>query len=427
MTRIGFANADITPAAGTPMGSWEGKTARTVHDRLSAAACVIESNDTFVAIVGIDGGVTQRSMCDAARASIAASTLIPPANVLIGASHTHTGGPMLSIFNGKADEKYTQFVGERVVEAVRCAWKSLLPAEIGLGTGSVSGIHFNRRFLMRDGREVTHPGKMHPEIIRPAGPVDPDVGVLAARDADGKLIGVIVNFACHSTVISDDSYSADYAHYLREHLRQIFSPDLPVVFLLGACGDVTQVNNRAPGKEMGHAWGNMFGATLAGEAARAITRISFAKDVPLKVVTEKTTLRLRDNPDLERLAPTLGLGSGEWWDKIYVNERAEFEQMRERQPTRDAEIQAIRIGPLGIVANGAELFCQPALDIKSASPITPTWVVTLANEYLGYVPTASAFYAGGYEPRTARSSFLAPDSAQRIVEASLRGLGKTVK
>jgi hypothetical protein len=152
--------------------------------------------------------------------------------------------------------------------------------------------------------------------------------------------------------------------------------------------------------------------------------MSFEKDVPLKLTTERAALRVREEPDIERERPTLGLGSGEWWDKIYVNERAEVAKMRAAQPTRDAEIQAIRIGPLGIVANGGELFTQPALDIKSASPMKPTWVVTLANEYLGYMPTASAFHAGGYEPRTARSSFLAPDSAQRIVEASLAALKK---
>ena len=48
---------------------------------------------------------------------------------------------------------------------------------------------------------------------------------------------------------------------------------------------------------------------------------------------------------------------------------------------------------------------QPALDIQAASPVPKTWVVTLANEYLCYVPTASAYFAGGYEVRTARSRF----------------------
>ena len=71
------------------------------------------------------------------------------------------------------------------------------------------------------------------------------------------------------------------------------------------------------------------------------------------------------------------------------------------------EVQAIRIGELGIVTNGAEFFCQLGLDIKAASPFARTWVVSLANDWIGYVPTASAYYAGGYEPRTARSAKMA--------------------
>ncbi len=86
------------------------------------------------------------------------------------------------------------------------------------------------------------------------------------------------------------------------------------------------------------------------------------------------------------------------------------------------EVQAIRIGDLGIVTNGAEFFCQLGLDIKAASPFARTWVVSLANQWIGYVATPSAYYAGGYEPRTARSAKMAPWAGQSLVEASLAAL-----
>jgi hypothetical protein len=53
-------------------------------------------------------------------------------------------------------------------------------------------------------------------------------------------------------------------------------------------------------------------------------------------------------------------------------------------------------------------------------------VASLANEWIGYVPTAQAFVSGGYEPRTARSSKLALDAGQRILETSLKALGRAL-
>ena len=88
-------------------------------------------------------------------------------------------------------------------------------------------------------------------------------------------------------------------------------------------------------------------------------------------------------------------------------------------PVIPCEVQAIRIGDLGIVTNGAEFSCQLGLDIKAASPFKRTWVVSLANQWIGYVATPSAYYAGGYEPRTVRSAKMAPWAGQALVEGLL--------
>ena len=80
--------------------------------------------------------------------------------------------------------------------------KSLAAASEVERLGGRVMLAFNRRFLMRDGREITHPGKPgtphHADIVAPAGPIDPDVGVLAARvpGQKGKVTGVVVHFAC---------------------------------------------------------------------------------------------------------------------------------------------------------------------------------------------------------------------------------------
>ncbi|MDE2507257.1 MAG: hypothetical protein KGM43_08610, partial [Planctomycetota bacterium] len=97
---------------------------------------------------------------------------------------------------------------------------------------------------------------------------------------------------------------------------------------------------------------------------------------------------------------------------------------RAEKPVLDCEVQAFAINDLGIVTNGAEFFCQLGLDIKAAGPFPAIWISSLTNEWIGYVGTANAFYAGGYEPRTARSAKMAPNAGQLLVEASLAALKK---
>lgn len=135
-------------------------------------------------------------------------------------------------------------------------------------------------------------------------------------------------------------------------------------------------------------------------------------------------LPIRPDPDPDMERPAFGLGSGEAVEQPYARERKLVAEERRRSPRIPCEVQALRVGPLGIATNGAEYFCEYGLRIKKASRLRPTWVVSLANEYIGYVATAQGFVAGGYELRTARSSKMSIDTGQRLVEAALKALGK---
>jgi hypothetical protein len=429
MIQVGFAVEDISPAIGAEMpGGFTKRVGKGVRDKLLAVACVVYDGTTPVALVGIDALFVSKSIVDAARRSIQKNTKIPGDNVLVGANHTHTGGPILSCLGCDVDPAYVSKVTEAIVSAVSGAWRSLHAAEIGIGSGHEGGISFNRRFLMRDGREITHPGKPgtahHAEIVAPAGPIDPAVGVLAARAPKGKVTGIVVNFACHSTVVGGDQFHPDYVGFLRKHLQEHFGETAPVVFLLGPCGDITQVDNMSTAREFGLEHANMMGLKLAAETIRTIDRMAWSQEASTAAALESVPLAIRPepNPDAER--PLFGLGSGAGVENVYARERELVADERRRTPQVPCEVQAIRIGPLGIVTNGAEYFCEYGLRIKKASPLQPTWVVSLANEWIGYVPTAQAFVGGGYEPRTARSSKMAIDSGQRLAETALKALGR---
>ena len=436
MLQVGFGVGDVTPDAGMEMpGGFFKRKGTGARDKLLAVACVVHDGTTPVALVGIDTLFITRPTVEVARRAIQTATRIPGDNVLIGASHTHTGGPITSCLGCDANPAYEKKVADQIAAAVQGAWSRLHAAEVGIGTGREAGISFNRRFLMHDGREITHPGKPgtphHDDIVAPAGPIDPDVGVLAVRTGTGtasKIVGIVVNFACHSTVVGGDQFSPDYASYLRKHLQAHYGAETPVVFLLGPCGDVTQVDNLSRAREFGVEHANMMGMKLAGETVRTIDRMAWLAEAPTAAAVVTTPIAIRPEPDAERERPAYGLGSDNSRDRkidaVYAEERKKVAEERRATPRLPCEVQGIRIGPLGIATNGAEYFCEYGLRIKKASRHKMTWVVSLANEWIGYVPTAQAFVGGGYEPRTARSSKLAPDAGQLLAEAALKVLDK---
>jgi hypothetical protein len=394
---------------------------QTVHDPLKAVAMVVKGEKQTVALVGIDSLFIGEDATARARRTISEATKIPGDHVLIGASHTHGGGPISDCFESKSDPEYVELVAKRVAEAVIEAYHAMHPAELGNGFGHEPSISFNRRFLMRDGSQATHPGKGNKNIVKVAGPIDPDVGVIAVREPGGELLGMFVNFACHLTVMGGPGFTADYVYNLRDTLRKHYQkPRLPVGFLLGAAGDVTQVDNLRPGREFGEAWAAMFGLALGAEVVQTVERLDWKQDLEIHAVRKTVPIPIRELDELKTVAkPATGLGAGSVADEVYGRERERLAKERVARPIIDCEVQGISIGDLGIVTNGAEFFCQLGLDIKAASPFAKTWVVSLANQWIGYVPTASAFYAGGYEPRTARSAKMAPWAGQALVETSM--------
>ena len=153
MLHVGFAETDITPKLGSQSpGSMQQRRLNEVHDPLKAVAIVVESDQVLIALIGIDSLFISEEATARAREAITLATKIPGSHILIGASHTHGGGPVAACFGSEADPEYVDLVVKRVGEAVISAYQSLHAAELADGIGHEPSISFNRRFLMRDGK-----------------------------------------------------------------------------------------------------------------------------------------------------------------------------------------------------------------------------------------------------------------------------------
>lgn len=447
--KAGFAEADITPELGMEVPGGYGKSyCRSIHDPCKVRAAVFDDGQMRVALVGVDAGFVYRPMVLQARERIQQRCGIRPDAVLIGASHSHSSGPLGIVQPGQydhasdlvkrlayeksscADAGYVDRVRDKIVEAVCAADQAKVEARCGAGVGQEDQVAYNRRLRMKSGVTWTHPGRNNPEVLDYAGPTDPAVGVLGAWDSAGKLLGCVVNFACHATT-SPGGISANYIYYLERTIRGTMGPDAVVVFLQGYSGDVTQVDNLSPHvSPNGERWAQIVGGRVGAEAVKTLLSMEPGRLAPLDARSKLLQIARR-TPDPERVKRCLELaakepkevGHTEW---AFAKEIVLLDALRAVSPTADIEVQAIQIGPVVLLANPGELFCQYSLNTRSRSPFPITFPVGYANDFTGYVPTVEAFgpHGGGYETRLTSCSNLEIQAGQKMVDAVLELAGQ---
>jgi hypothetical protein len=442
--KAGFAERDITPEMGMEIPGGYGKVYhKSFHDRCKVRAVVYDDGRRRVALVGVDALMVPRHLVLAARKAVQEQCGIAPEAVLIGASHSHSSGPTGMVQPGEYDHAsplvkrlayeqsscahagYLERVRNQIVVAVCQAHSARVEARCGFGHGLENKAAYNRRFRMKNGLTFTHPGKGNPDIVEVAGPIDPEVGVIGSWHQDGRLLGCVVNYACHATT-SPGGISANWIYYLEKTIRGALGAETPVVFLQGACGDVTQVDNLSPyANPSGEQWARFVGGRVGAEAVKAL--LSMEPGAAATVDAGVKVLRLRRRvPSTERVRRSIELvqrdpkevGATEW---TFAKETVLLDALLAKEPVAEAEVQAVQVGPAVFLANPAELFCQFGLDMKAQSPFPFTFPVELANGCVGYVPTEEALgeHGGGYETRLTSYSNLEVTAGRRLVEASL--------
>lgn len=443
--KVGFSTVDITPPLGSEVPGGFGKHyLMDVHDPLHVKAAVFGDGDTRVALVSVDSLSIKASTVRAGRLMAEKLTGMPPDHIMVAATHTHEGGPTVDWAGdprdftsaqdreliGKlletgvvADRNYLHHLSDQIGSAVALADKHKLEAKCSVGVGKESTVSFNRRFVMRNGRQMTHPGRGNPDIVRPAGPIDPDVGVISAWGADGKFLGCVINFACHGTT-GPPGFSADWPYYLDETIRGAMGVESTVVFLNGACGDVTQVDNRTVREaEFGEKWARRVGQKVGAEALKVIADAEPGDLHPLDAAQTFIRIGTRKVPPerLERARQFVRSNDTSDYRWVFARDAILLNERNGLEPNVTCEIQAIQIGPAVFISNSAEFFCQLGLDIKSSSPFPYTFVVELANGCIGYVPTEEAMgpSGGGYEARMGMHSKLVPSAGRGIVDESI--------
>jgi neutral ceramidase len=431
--QAGIAVTDITPPIPFRMsGYFNERLSTATKDPLHAKAVVFKQGDELAAFVFCDMVGVSHDVAAEARAQAKAATGIPVENIAVAATHSHTGplyyGALSDYFSQRSIAKfgrdpydpapYRAELVKKIVAAIVDAKAALAPVELKSGYAIEDRLAFNRRFHMKDGSVRFNPGNLNPDIVRVAGPVDPQVGIISlTKPGADKPSAAIVSFAMHLDTVSGTQYSADYPKVVEDLLRKTYGPDFALLFGAGTCGNINHIDVTKKEVRKTPEIGQLLGETVEkalqqgeltadGEPSLAVrsTRV----DTPLQTYSEGETEQARKNLERVGTRDLPFLGQVEAYKIVDLK----------RRPGNSVplEVQAFRLNKdTAIVTLPAEIFVEIGLAIKAASPFKTTLVIELTNDSLGYIPTRQAFAEGSYETVNSR---IVPGSGEKLVEAA---------
>jgi hypothetical protein len=458
--QVGVAEADITPPQGFLMaGYYHERQATGTIDPLRAKAIALRSGKQQAAIVVCDLTGIAVDLSTEVRRRASAKTGIPANHIVVSATHSHTGPDytrdLYEHLGGKPGEagkpRYAVKLIDGIVEAIAKAHAAAQPVLLESGSArQETPVSFNRRFVMKDGSVKTWMRLDNPDVVRPAGPIDPEASIVLVRAADTKKpIGVFSSFALHLDTVGGTQWSADYPYFIGKEIQKALGDDVVSLFGTGCCGDINHVDPIRKDRNKTDVIGGALGKTIVAN----LPKLRPAKQTELRVrhTTVKLPLQKVSTEQIARARPMLlearESKKVEFFDLVNAYKAVVLDQLRNKKPQTNpsdvinwgltrtwagvgdylpVDVQAIALGDeIGIVCLPGEIFVELGLAIKQASPFKTTLVVELCNAVETiYVPTRAAHAGGSYE---VTNSAVEAGSGEMLVEAAIRLLREMAK
>ncbi len=407
------AKVDITPPLGITLIGSQGKPSDAVLDELYAKAMVLNDGTTTLTILSADLLYTPLEEITApVRAAIHERLGIPGRNVMVCATHTHSGPEVFTRLKvpregrldpAQIDQAYLQVLVRRMADAVTIASRNMQDVRIGVATGKLPEVLYNRRPTNDEGRastvftlppevaatrkiEESRDGDVRVTFTLPStqapldfGPVDPTVFVLRMENAGNRMVGSLIGFGCHPVSIYPYLSTTVSADYPARATRVVEQAEGGIcLFTLGLAGNTVPLQ-RGPGPC------DQIGKALGGEALRRLQSAPTTGDIALAAATREITLPVK---------ATSASGN-----------------------SVSTEIQVLKLGNTFLVGLPGEVLVEVGLAIKSKAGVENLFIVTLANDVIGYVCPARAYEQGGYEPES--GTLLAKGAGEIIIEQAL--------
>lgn len=400
--KAGFAEIDISPEY-FPIRTYFGEV-NEIIDPLYARAAVFSDGKIPIAFLSLDIVIIEQEYADSIREKASLETGIPKSNILVCATHNHACPAVVERGSFQKEDRYINFMITKGVEVLKKAFDNIKVSQIGIASGFEGRVSFNRRFIKRDGTVISQPSisTLSDDILCNEGPIDPELGVISIRGKDGKISGIIVNFASHACHHMGQ-LSSGYPGVLCKRIKEIYGNETGFVFLNGACGNI--IHKNYCGTQYKDSKENI-GSVLAEDVRKIIDeKISYREDYKISAKGKILSLKYRDYSDLEdtvrnnKFVNVFGSLVKNGW---YQDSLDRLKELRSKSKEANVSIQIFKIGNTAFASVPGEYFTELGLEIKEKSKTEHAYIVTLANGWLGYIPTEKSFSRkGGHETSTA--------------------------
>ncbi|MEM9659057.1 MAG: hypothetical protein AAF961_11915 [Planctomycetota bacterium] len=236
-------------------GYYYQRGATGVLDPLQAKAIVFDVGQVEAAIVVSDLIGISTDLCRLVRDRAAKSTGIPAENLMVTATHCHTGPDYHNELwqyvqrvdnQGKAPSGYADSLVTRMSRAVERAAARRMPASLEVGAGTEATVAVNRRFVTCDGSVRTWGNYRDPSVLRAAGPIDSSFDIFViGRATTREPVAALSVLSLHLDTTAGTEFSADSPFQMERAIQSKLGSDFLSVFAAGTCGDINHVNPRS--------------------------------------------------------------------------------------------------------------------------------------------------------------------------------------
>lgn len=394
------------------------RTVQGQEGELRVVAVVVEKPGAGkVGIVACDVLFTPRDIVDSALNEIETATGIPPSQVLVNATHTHSAPSVSRIHGYDRDAVFADRLKQGIVQAVIQANSKLVGGtEFCFHMGQENTVGANSRQLLDDGKIYWIGPQTN--FVRPTGPFDPQLPVLAFRTADDKFRAVIYNHSTHTIGaregnLRSPSFYGLAAQELEQELGGI------VCFLEGASGSTHNITGVSTGDAVVRMKQAVTDALNLAQTRPVNRLVSMKRNFVFNV------RKFDDATEDEKVLSYCRKYAPPHADAIADVFREMREELKPVQgQSRETWLQTMVLGDVAIVGVPAEFFTGLGVEIKKRSPFKNTFVASLANDWVGYLPDREAHELGGYQTWMGLHCYADIGTGERVVEEVLEMLNQ---